>query len=209
MQIKANAKKGIDPQAEKKRGDISELKTVNQLSEDWLAECEKRLKHPNIPRRVYTKDIAPIIGELGIEQVNPRDIRVIINKIAESDRPTIANDCLMYCKQLFRHAIKLDLCNSNPAEAFTISDAGGVEKSRNRALNLEEVNQVFSCFRANANQFIRENYLTVAILLCLGVRKGELIAAKWDEFNFDKAIWNIPEERSKTGIGIAIPLPCS
>jgi integrase len=205
-QIKVDVSNGVDPIAEKKRADTPEFNTVNDLAGDWLKECDKRLKHPNIPRRVYTKDIAPTIGELGIDQVNPRDIRAIINKIAESNRPTIANDCLMYCKQLFRHAIKLDLRISNPAEAFTISDAGGVEKSRSRALTLDELSLVFKCLRENHNQFTRENYLAVALLLCLGVRKGELVAAKWDEFDFEETLWHIPQERSKTGRGISVPL---
>ncbi|REL31048.1 tyrosine-type recombinase/integrase [Thalassotalea euphylliae] len=204
--IKVDVSNGIDPIAEKKRNEAPQFNTVDDLAEDWLKECEKRLKHPNIPRRVYTKDIAPTIGELGIDQVTPSDIRAIINKIAESNRPTIANDCLMYCKQLFRHAIKLDLRTSNPAEAFTISDAGGVEKSRSRALSIDELSLVFKCLRENHNQFTRENYLAVALLLCLGVRKGELVAAKWHEFDFDTALWHIPQERSKTGRGISVPL---
>lgn len=178
-QIKLDIKKGIDPLAERDRGDKTRLQSVNDLAEDWLAECEKRLKHPNIPRRVYTKDIAPVIGGLSIERVNPRDIRVIIQRIVDSKRPTIANDCLLYCKQLFRYAIKLDLRTSNPAEAFSINDAEGAEKSRHRALSLEELEQVFEVFRNNTNQFARENYLATALLVVLGVRKLELIGAKW------------------------------
>lgn len=112
----------------------------------------------------------------------------------------------MYCKQLFRHPVKLDLRTSNPTEAFTISDAGGIENSGSRALTLDELTLVFKCFRENQNQFTRENYLAVALLLCLGVRKGELIAVKWNEFNFDKALWHIQQARSKTGQGISIPL---
>ena len=204
--IKVDVSNGIDPIAEKKRNETPQFNTVDDLAADWIKECEKRLKHPNIPRRVYTKDIAPTIGELGIDQVTPRDIRAIINKIAESNRPTIANDCLMYCKQLFRHAIKLDLRTSNPAEAFTVSDAGGAEKSRSRALSVEEISLMFKCLRENHNQFTRENYLAVALLLCLGIRKGELVAAKWHEFDFDGALWHIPQERSKTGRGISVPL---
>ena len=206
-QIKLDIKKGIDPLAERDRGDKSRLQSVNDLAEDWLAECEKILKHPNIPRRVYTKDIAPVIGGLSIERVNPRDIRAIIQRIVDSNRPTIANDCLLYCKQLFRHAVKLDLRTSNPAEAFSINDAGGAEKSRHRALSLEELEQVFEVFRNNTDQFARENYLATALLVVLGVRKLELIGAKWEEFDFDKALWQLPKERSKMGETLTIPLP--
>jgi hypothetical protein len=150
--IKLDVKNNIDSIAQRSRGDTELFETIDQLAEDWLKECDKRLKHSNIPRRVYQKDIAPVIGELTSEQVNPRDIRAIITRIADSNRPTIANDALMYCKQLFRHSIKLDLRESNPAASFDVNDAGGVEKSRNRALSLDELEKVFICLRENSDQ---------------------------------------------------------
>lgn len=205
--LQGQVKNNIDPLAERKRAVVGPLKTVDDLAEDWLKDCERRLKHPQIPRRVYTKDLAPFMGDLAITQVNPRDIRAAITNIAEGNRPTIANDALMYCKQLFRHGIKLDLLNFNPAEAFRVSDAGGVEKSRSRALSIKELKQVFTCFQENQDQFIRENYLAAALLVTLGVRKGELIAARWEEFNTKEKIWEIPKGRSKTGVAISIPLP--
>jgi len=205
--LKSGIRKGIDPLAERRRADGAVYKTIDDIAEDWLSECEKRLKHPRIPRGIYKRDIAPFIGELGIDQVSPRDIRAIINKITESGRPTIANDALMYCKQLFRHGIKLDLTTSNPAEAFTVDDAGGVEKSRSRALSLDEVKVMFQAFNEHSDQFSRENTLAVALLLTLGVRKGELVAAKWVEFDVAEKLWHIPEERSKTGTAFTVPLP--
>lgn len=59
--IKANLKKNIDPLAERKRADDSAFKTVNDLAEDWLKDCERRLKHPRIPRGVYTKEILHLL----------------------------------------------------------------------------------------------------------------------------------------------------
>ncbi len=206
LQIKSNAKQGIDPQAEKKRGDKHDISTVDNLALDWLAGLEKRLKHPNIPRRIYIKEIAPVIGELAIDQVSPIDIREIIQRISKSNRPTIANDCLMYCKQLFRHALKLGLRTYNPAEAFTVNDAGGVEKSRSRALSLGELKEVFDCFSKNKDQFTRENYLASALLVSLGVRKGELITAQWSELDLKNALWHMPAEKNKTGEAITVPL---
>jgi integrase len=164
------------------------------------------LKHPGIPERVYRKDIAPSIGQLSLESVNARDIRGVITKIAKSDRPTIANDALAYCKQIFNHGIKLDLIQNNPAQAFRNVDAGGAEESRDRALSLEEIEHLFEVFRNNKDQFTRDNYLAVALLLCLGVRKGELVAAEWTEIDLEKGLWVIPKHRSKNGDSITIPL---
>ena len=205
--IKLRVKEEIDPLAERSRADQNIYKTVDDLAQDWLEDCAKRLKYHNIPRRVYTKDLAPTMGRLGVNQVSPLDIRATINRITKSGRPTVANDALMYCKQLFRHGIKLGLLIHNPAEAFTSTNAGGIEKSRSRALSFEEIKTLFATFHKYKEQFARENYLAIALLVTLGVRKGELIASKWDEFDMEKRLWHIPEERSKNGHGITIPLP--
>jgi len=205
--LKTDIRQGVDPQAEKKRPASVKIKIVNELAADWLKDCDKRLKHPSIPRRVYEKDLAPVFGELGLDRITPLDVRAAIEQIVKSGRPTVANDALAYCKQLFRHGIRLNLITTNPAEAFTVKHAGGIEQSRSRYLTVKELTKVFTTFQNNSDQFTRDNYLAVALLLVLGVRKGELIGAQWKEFNIDKAIWDMPEEKSKTGVAISIPLP--
>ena len=40
----------------------------------------------------------------------------------------------------------------------------------------------------------------------LAVRKGELVMARVDEFDFKRAMWVLPAERTKTGAAIDIPL---
>ncbi|MBU2893536.1 site-specific integrase [Colwellia sp. D2M02] len=198
---------GSDPLIARKRIKEQSIKLVDDLFADWFDnDIAKRLKHPNIPKRVYTKDVKPFIGDMPLDQVNARDIRKIIQAISD-DRPTIANDALMYLKQLFRHGIKLDLIAHNPASAFTVSDAGGVEKSRDRYLTLDEITKAFKVFQQHPAKFNRDNYLACALLVTLGVRKSELCCAKWEEFELDKALWHLPEGRSKTGAPITIPLP--
>ncbi|MEC4726788.1 site-specific integrase [Shewanella sp. D64] len=207
--IKLLAKQGIDPLAERERQQEETIITVNDLFDDWYLCIASRLKHPEIPLRMYTKDIKPTIGQLRVTDVNARDIRAIIHKVATSNRPTVANKTLLCCKQLFNHACKLDLIAGNPATAFKPIDAGGVEKSRERALKASELISLFKVLRDNNQIFTRDNYLAVALLLSLGVRKGELIAAKWNEFDFDNLLWHMPKERSKTGVAITVPLPTS
>ena len=199
-------REGFDPLLQRKRAEQESIKTVNDLFEDWYPTLVKRLKHPNIPKRIYTKDIAPHIGEVPLDQMTARDIRTTITAINDSGRPTIANDALGYCKQLFNHGIKLDLLSSNPASAFTVRDAGGIEQSKDRALENEELAEFFRIARENSTSFSRDNYLACALLVCLGVRKSELCEAKWDEFNLEEGLWHLPAERSKTNVGFTIPL---
>ncbi|MAJ68159.1 MAG: site-specific integrase [Alteromonadaceae bacterium TMED7] len=205
--LRQKIQKGEDPIAQRNAENQVVLRTVNNLFDDWHKDVEKRLKHPGIPKRIYTKEIAPQIGQYPLGKVTPFEIRNIIRSVAESGRPSIANDTLMYLKQLFNHALKLHLLMHNPAAAFKVDDAGGLEKSRTRALSLDELAKAFSVFREHSTSFTRDNYLACALLVTLGVRKTELTEAKWGELHLDEALWKLPEERSKTGTAITIPLP--
>lgn len=147
------------------------------------------------------------MGSLPLGKVEQTDIRATIAKVAKLGLKARSNDVLMYCKQLFRHGVKLNAIQWNPASPFTIDDAGGAEESRDRALNIDELEQAFECLRNNTDPFSRENYIAVALLLMLGVRKMELVSAKWSEFDSTKLVWHLPKDRSKTDVAITIPLP--
>lgn len=206
-EMRSLVKNGIDPKSKRKREQQEIIRTVNDLFQDWYDnDIAKRLKHPAIPERIYRKELKPYIGDLTLKDVNPRDIRAIIQTVMDSGRSSTANQALMYAKQLFRHAVKLNLLTYNPAQPFTQSDAGGIHDGRDRALSLKELSTVFEVLQKQQHIFTRENYLAFCLLLLLGVRKGELIAAKWQDFDIKQRLWNMPAE-NKTGVAITIPLP--
>lgn len=188
---------GIDPLVERRRDEQVTISTVQDLFDDWYQDLEKRLKHPNIPKRVFERDIASIIGSLTLDSVTPMDVRAIVRKVTSSGRPSIANDALVYLKQLFNHGIKLGLLTYNPASAFNVNDAGGVEKSRDRSLSPDELSKAFTVFRENRTSFTRDNSIACALRIVLGVHTTELTQAKWSEFDLSDAKWDLPGERSK------------
>lgn len=205
---KQGIRTGTDPIKERAKVVQPDIRTIKDLFQDWYeTDLSRRLKHPNIPKRIYQKEIHPVIGLYPIADVSPRDVRAVLQRIQDSNRLTIANDTLMYMKQLFRHGIKLDLCQNNPASPFNASDAGGIEASRERTLTLEEIGHAFKVFREHINSFGRGNYLACCLFLVLGVRKSELCEARWDEFDLEAGIWDLAKKRSKTGAAITIPLP--
>ena len=120
----------------------------------------------------------------------------------------MANDVLRWVRRMFDYAIKRHMVRFNPTAAFDLSDAGGKQVARDRALSRDELKTLFEAMRT-ARGFSVENALTVKLLLLLAVRKGELIAARWDEFELDAdaPVWHLPGERTKTGQPIDIPLP--
>jgi hypothetical protein len=70
-----------------------------------------------------------------------------------------------------------------PASSFAVDKAGEGEESRDRALSFEGLEKASECLRNNSDQLSRENYITVAFLLMLGVREMELVWSKWSEFD--------------------------
>lgn len=192
--------------AAKREADANAV-TVAKLADDYFERMILgRWKHPNIVRSRIEKDIKPNIGRLKVEDVKPSHIDAMLQTIVKRGAPTIANDVLRWTRRLFDFAVKRHMVQHNPAAAFDLSDAGGKEEARERALSREELVRLFEAMRT-APGFSHENLLAVKLLLLLAVRKQELTGARWEEFDLDKAVWSLPAERTKTEAAIDIPLP--
>lgn len=212
-ELRLKFRQGLDPHADNLNEKQNPLKTFDDLANNWLLNECSRLENPQIPERIYKKEIKPHIGGMKIDMISGLNIQNILQKVVQSGRASIANDTLLHLKQIFSHGIRLGVTNSNPASAFTNKQAGGQEVSRERHLDLEEIEKAFAVFRCNSKHFVYENYIAAAILLLTGVRKTELTQAPWIEFNMDTIeqdgglIWKLPKERAKNKMAIDIPIP--
>ena len=162
-------------------------------------------KYPNIVRARIEKDIKPAIGHLRVDAVTPRHIDELLKAVVKRGAPTMANDVLRWLKRIFNQAIKLHIITNNPALAFDVGDAGGKEQSRKRNLSRDEIAKLFTAMKT-AKGFSIENEIAIKLLLALAVRKGELIGARWNEFDLEAGVWHLPAERTKTSVAISIPL---
>lgn len=201
---------------ERKREAIAKIEdeknawTVAKLADEYFERTILgRWKHPNIVRSRIENDIKPAIGKMKAEDVRPRDIDAMIQTVVKRGAPTVANDVLRWIKRIFDFGIKRQVVEINPASAFNPADAGGKEEARDRWLTREEIIKLFQAMRDKAGAFTIENLHAVRLLLLLAVRKEELIAAPWKEFDLDAAVWYLPEHRTKTGVAIDIPLPAA
>ena len=184
-----------------------QIVTVAQLADEYFERMILgRWKHPNIFRSRIERDIKPKLGKLAVEDVKPVHVDQLLQSVVKRGAPTIANDVLRWVRRMFDYAVKRHMVEHNPATAFDLSDAGGQEKPRKRALSSAELAQFFAAMRV-AKGFSRENEFTVKLLLLLAVRKMELLAARWQEFDLENAVWYLPGERTKTGQAMNIPLP--
>ena len=183
--------------------------TVGQLADEYFERMiNGRWKHPSIVRSRIEKDIKPHLGKLALDAVEPRHIDAMLRAVVKRGAPTIANDVLRWVRRMFDYAIKRHLVRFNPAAAFDLADAGGKELARERARSRDELVTLLEAMR-QAKGFSVQNELTAKLLLLLAVRKGELIAARWEQFELeaDPPVWHLPGIRTKTGQPLDIPLP--
>jgi integrase len=197
-QLKASA-------AKKARGKFKEL------AEDWYeTEIEGRhLKHPAVPRRYLDKYMLPEFGSIVPADITPAMAARLLARVGKK-APTAANDLLRYLRRVFRFGVRRHLIASSPVAEFNLSDAGGKESARRRTLSRDELERLFKALR-DSPSFGGTNLLTIKLLLALGVRKGELLRAKWSEFDLDGVtdfgpVWRLAAKRTKTATPLSIPL---
>jgi integrase len=183
-----------------------------ELCEEWFrVEVKARkLKHPEVLRRHVEKYLLPRFGSVRVGDISAADIAKLLSEVSE-DFPTAANDLLRITRRIFTFGVKRHVITGNPVAGFTPKDdAGGTERARSRALSREELVELFEAIRKTGT-FGGDNLLAIKLLLALCVRKGELLAARWEEFDLDGAsdegpVWHLPGSRTKTGDALDIPL---
>jgi len=211
---RAKVDAGRDPIGEKRATDEKARRagTFAGLAEEWFkSEVANKLKHPEAVRRALDNYLLKKLGRIPVSEVRPADCARLLDDV-RNKHPTTANDLLRHLKAIFAFGIRRHRVDGSPVAAFVAAkDAGGKEESRTRALARVELGQLFAAIRKEPT-FGGDNLLLVRLLLALCVRKGELFAAEWNEFDLDGTtddgpVWHLPAKRSKTGAAQDIPLP--
>lgn len=200
----------VDVAAEKQRqkAELKQAGTVGELAELWLDHAiRNKHRHPQVTARVIERDILPALGKKPPREVTRPEVTRLLAKIKASGRPTIANDALRYMRAMFAYGEVLGMVDKNPADGIKQDHAGGKETARTRALSQSEITGLLKSMRESGPSFTRDNELAVKLLLALGCRKMELIAAQWSEVDLDAGRWRIPAARTKTGESRELPLP--
>jgi len=205
---RAQLQQGVDVAASKRREKLKavDMRDVAGLATTWYGrDIVPKYKYPLVVERVIRRHIKPVIGRLPVEEVRPVHIDGVITRIVNAGAPTVANDALRYLFRMFHFAVKRKWIDSNPADGFDLSDAGGTEMPRGHWLTRDELSALSKAMRETPN-FGRQNELPVWLLLALCVRKMELLSARWTEFDLEKRVWKLQPSRTKMNSAIDIPL---
>lgn len=201
-------KEGHNPKDIIEQDKQKENNTVEKLIQAWYqGYAEKSRKKPLQIKQQIDSDIIPLLGKIALDKIQTIDISKALDKIVERGAPIHANRVLSTIKQAFNYGVSRGSLSFNPASNIRARDIGGVEKSRERFLTLDEIKTLWLFLDTKKHKMSLHIKNAIKILLLTGVRTSELRLATWEpEFNFEESLWTIPAEHSKIGAVIKIHL---
>lgn len=204
FECRAMLERGIDP-AQAKRKEVDERRQRVQetkkpendfeaFSKRWFAE---RLKTKSATYRAQIESrlerfVWPEIGHLALGEVKPAHVLKIIE--ARRDTPKTAEGVRTIIQQVYNYAIQKLLVEVNPALPLRgVIEVPAAEHHKH--LKEAELGPFWRSVEKQGAHFV--TIAATKMLLFSMCRKCEVLRAKWAEFDFERAWWDVPAERMK------------
>jgi len=189
--------KGEDPMLTKRRG--KEELNFGELLAAYI-EGHARL------RCLACKEIEAVFRrylsdwkERKLSSIKVTDVQERINKIAQENGRVPANHTLTYARAAVNWCIKSGLTEcANPWTQVKKFKT----QARERFLLPDEMGRFLSALEELPNEHGIRDYIYLS--LYTGARRSNVLAMRWDQIDFDLAIWRIP--RTKNGDSQILPL---
>ena len=187
---------GDDPAAEKKAARIGE--TVGDLAKEYLElYAKKHKKSWRDDDRMLNAEVLPAWRTRKVRELTRRDVRDLVEAIAERGSPISANRCLALIRKMLNFAIQRDWIDANPA---SLIQKPGTEQSRARVLTDDEIRLVWDACTSERSAM----GALMRLRLVTAQRGGELAQLKWTDIDGD---WlTIPETVTKNKQPHRVPL---
>lgn len=207
LEAKALKREGHDPnrakELKRRENAGSKERSFETLALDWFSKQTWVPKHrKNIESR-FNKDVFHAIGKLQIDQVKPADIILVLEKIEKRDAPDVAKRIGQHMEKVFDHAINKGLCDYNPAQGRSSLVKAKPVKHRAYLREGQLPEYLNKVDQYQGGQIVK---LALKLLTLVFVRPGELREGRWEEIDWDNALWRIPAARMKMKREHTVPL---
>lgn len=202
---------GIDPtalrKAERHARKIAAANTFEATARAWLdhradAWVDRTRK---IILASLENDAFPVIGAQPIADIQPTDIRRLVQGIEARGAGETAGRVFQRLRSIFRYAIAHDLIDTDPTYPLKPAEIFKPRKVEHRAaLSERDVPTFLHRLAGYEGDPITAAALT--LLMLTAVRPGELRGARWEEIDTDRKLWRVPAERMKMKTEHTVPL---
>ncbi|MCA0929574.1 tyrosine-type recombinase/integrase [Ruegeria profundi] len=185
----ADVVRGADPVADAQS--LRHSPTVNSLATQYMTEHAEPKKRPGSVRNdrsMLDRYILPKLGDLKVIEVTHQHVQKLHNQMR--DTPYQANRTLALMSKMFELSVRWGQRSDNPAR--------GIEKfpeeKRDRWLSDGELQRLLVALSEHPNQVAAN---AIRLQLLTGARIGEVLKAKWEDFDLDRGVWTKPSHHTK------------
>ena len=202
---------GDDPAQLKREAKLTrtmrDANTFEGVARAWWAHWKgpKTPRHTDYVLRRLEADVFPALGARPVASITAPQLLAMAKGIEARGAVDIAKRSLQTCGQIMRYAVAHGLIERNPATDVKPSDSLKPHRKTNYArLDAKEMPELLR--KVEAYQGSAYTRLAMKLMALTFVRTGELIGARWEEFDLAAAQWRIPAERMKMRTPHIVPL---
>jgi len=197
--LKRDVDGGGDPVGDIEKGRAAP--TVADLADRFVKEYlpRKRASTQRSYRQQIAVDIVPALGRMKVATVTHAEADVLHRKITARGSPGHANRVAALLSRTFSLAIKWGWRPDNPAKGIERN----AEHKRHRYLTGAELARLTTALDELRDQGAAN---AVRLLLLTGARRGELLAARWVDFDLAGKSWTKPGSTTKQKAVHRVPL---
>lgn len=148
----------------------------------------KRAKHPSGVNWQNRK----------MESIETADVRGLHAAVGRKSQTT-ANRVVELISTIYNRAIEWGYKGDNPTKGVRAYS----ETKRDRFMQPEEFPKFLAALAADSSEAFKA---FVWLSLLTGARRENVLGMKWQDISFERAVWRIPGEVSKSGTPMTIPL---
>ena len=200
---------GNDPSLERKMEKLSRKQDAENsfeaITREWYQRRYDRwsVSYREEMMRTFEKDVFPYIGHRPIKDIKPMELLAVLSKIETRGATEKVRKVRQRCGEVWKYAVVTGRAEYNPAPDLA-SAVAPHEKEHYAFLTQDELPEFLRTLNTYAGSVIVK--IAMQLLILTGVRPGELRQAEWQEFDFERKVWNVPAERMKMRRPHLVPL---
>lgn len=199
-------KDGVDPGAKRQADKVALADSFEVVAREWFAKFSPRWA-PTHSSKIITrmeKDIFPWLGSRPVSAITAPELLTCLRRIEARGALDTAHRAHQNCGQIFRYAVATGRAERDPSGDLRGALPPATHVHYASITEPEKIGALLRAIDGYDGTFVSRCSLRLAPLVF--VRPGELRAAKWSEFDLDKAEWRIPAERMKARVLHIVPL---
>ena len=168
--------------------------TIKGLFASWQTLALKQRKDGGKEAlRAFELDVFPLIGEMAAADVTKAHIQQIVDSMMARDVVRMTKRVLSDMRQMFGFALDRDLIQIDPTARLKKS-AIGKDIERDRVLSERELIDLFK--KLPASGLVKTSQAALMIQLATLTRIGEVLGAKWQDVDFERRTWTLPNTKN-------------